>query len=296
MEKLYFTGHETFHCRSFWLKKGYDFIKHGHAFNKDEAVLHLGVGKNMVSSIRFWLKAFNLLDEDGSVNSSFANKIFSDDTGFDPYLEDVGTIWMLHYLLVTQKRSSIYYLVFNEFRKYRLEFTKEHLQSFIERYCRTRGIYFNSSSVSKDINVFLNNYLPPSSAKKGIEDNFAGLLYELGLVRPIEKPDVDRKGKRREWYRIENTPREDLPYEIVLFCILDNEKYGNSITFTELLNDKDSVGSVFALTSQGLMKKLEQVIQHYPKKAVFTDDGGIRVLQFKERIDKWEILNRYYEE
>lgn len=294
MERLFFTGHETFHCRSLWLKKGFDFVDQGLNFNRDEAVLHLGVGKNMVSSIRFWLKAFNLLDEDDHVRS-MANELFSDSDGFDPYLEDIGTIWLLHYLLVTHKRSSIYHLVFNEFRKQRVEFTKGHLQAFVERYCRIRDIYFNSSSVSKDINVFLKNYLPPSNAKKGIEDNFAGFLYELGLIHSIEKSDTDHKGKKRDWFRIENNARVDLPYEIVLFCILNNKKYGNSITFTELLNDKDSVGSVFALTSQGLMNKLEKIIEQYPKKVVFSDDGGIRVLQFKGKINEWDVLKRYYE-
>ena len=54
--KIGFSGHETFVCRHFWLKKGYDFIKSGHSFSQDDAVVRLGVGKNMVTAISFWLK------------------------------------------------------------------------------------------------------------------------------------------------------------------------------------------------------------------------------------------------
>ncbi len=56
--KYVFSGHESFPCKTLWLKKRYDFVVQGMDFNKPEAVVHLGVGKNMVASIRFWLKAF----------------------------------------------------------------------------------------------------------------------------------------------------------------------------------------------------------------------------------------------
>ena len=60
-QRYSFSGHESFHCRSLWLKKGYDFLNNGYAFNSPDAVVHLGVGKNMVAAIRFWMKAFGRL-------------------------------------------------------------------------------------------------------------------------------------------------------------------------------------------------------------------------------------------
>jgi len=62
--KLTFSGHETFHCRHLWLKKGYEFIKAGSKFSEEDAVLKLGVGKNMVSAINFWMKAFGIIDKE----------------------------------------------------------------------------------------------------------------------------------------------------------------------------------------------------------------------------------------
>ena len=61
-EKLSFTGHETFACRSYWLKKGVDFVQNKGLFG-ESAVVELGVGRNMVSSIRFWLRSFGMTDE-----------------------------------------------------------------------------------------------------------------------------------------------------------------------------------------------------------------------------------------
>lgn len=104
MIKLSFSGHETFYCRNYWLKKGLDHIWLGQQFN-DNGIIGLGVGKNMVASIRFWLRSFGVLDNDDQPNQ-IAEYIFKDN-GFDPYSEDIGTIWLLHYLLVTNGNVSL---------------------------------------------------------------------------------------------------------------------------------------------------------------------------------------------
>lgn len=73
--KYTFSGHESFQCRQLWLKKGYDFIINNGSFNDEDAVVKLGVGKNMVSSIRFWMKAFNLLTTDDQL-TEIAHRLF----------------------------------------------------------------------------------------------------------------------------------------------------------------------------------------------------------------------------
>jgi hypothetical protein len=58
--------HETFTPRYGWLKKGYDGVKkNGNIFKADNAIERLGVGKNMVRSMRFWCQAFNLIELNG---------------------------------------------------------------------------------------------------------------------------------------------------------------------------------------------------------------------------------------
>ena len=53
-----FSGHETFPFRYPWLKKGFDAVRENPGvFSCDDAITTLGVGKNMVSSIRHWCLA-----------------------------------------------------------------------------------------------------------------------------------------------------------------------------------------------------------------------------------------------
>ena len=63
-----FGGHEKFVFRQGWLKKGVDATtEDGLIFTRDEALVKLGVGKNMVRSIRHWCLTAGLLEEVGRV-------------------------------------------------------------------------------------------------------------------------------------------------------------------------------------------------------------------------------------
>jgi Protein of unknown function (DUF4007) len=285
-EKLSFTGHDTFHCRNFWLKKGYDFIKSGGKFN-DEAVIELGVGRNMVSAVRYWLRCFGITDEDDTT-LEIADTLFDTEGGLDPYCEDKGTVYLLHYLLVTTRRASIYSLVFNQFRKERIEFSKEQLVEYLVNYCRLEDFTVQRSSLERDVDTFLHNYFHKPSLKNSITEEMSGILQELNLVEFVSR----KEGK--DTFKIESKERPDLPPSIVLFAIVRQLKNGLSISFQELLNGSDSVGSVFALNANGLMQKIEELLEIYPQDLVFTDDGGIRLLQFKKQFSELDILNNSY--
>ena len=57
-----FSGHETFVFRYTWLKKAIDAVRvDPRVFGQDNAIVTLGVGKNMVRSIRHWGLATGVL-------------------------------------------------------------------------------------------------------------------------------------------------------------------------------------------------------------------------------------------
>ena len=59
-----FGGHEKFVCRDGWLKKGVDAVTlNPDVFSTDQGLVDLGVGKNMVRSIRHWCLATSLCSE-----------------------------------------------------------------------------------------------------------------------------------------------------------------------------------------------------------------------------------------
>ena len=57
-----FSGHQTFPFRYAWLPKGVTAVREDpRAFRRRDAIVRLGVGKNMVASIRFWCEALGLV-------------------------------------------------------------------------------------------------------------------------------------------------------------------------------------------------------------------------------------------
>lgn len=130
MAKYCFSGHESFACKSLWLKKGYDFVVQERDFNAPDAVVYFGVGKNMVSSIRYWLKVCKIYDESGM--SQLGNYLFNAQTGKDPYFEDLATLYLLHFNLVFSGQASIYKIFFCDFQRERARFSKEQLMTHIK--------------------------------------------------------------------------------------------------------------------------------------------------------------------
>ncbi len=51
---------------------------------------------------------------------------------------------------------------------------------------------------------------------------------------------------------------------------------------------------VFAMNESGLMKKINEILIRFPKQVIFSDDAGIRELQFRNKIDKITLLDKYY--
>ena len=74
-----FSGHESFPCKSLWLKKGYDFVVGGNDFNSPDAVITLGL----------WCYKERQ-------KTKLGNYLFDESKGKDKYLEDTATLWLLH--------------------------------------------------------------------------------------------------------------------------------------------------------------------------------------------------------
>ena len=272
-KNLVLTGHDTFQCRSLWLKKGYDFIKNNRSFKDNDAVVYLGVGKNMVSSIRFWMRSFDIIDEDDKLTEF--GILLLDDTGFDPYLEDEGSLWLLHFKLVIKNYSSIYNLLFNEFRKEKIEFTKE---SFVK--------YIKDNTILDDFAVMTKMYLRSDSQNKDKEDNYSGLLTELNLLKNIGE-------KNDELFVIENSDKENIPYDILLYCILEAGGFESSINLNKIESDFNNIGSIFGINRNGIINHINVITKHY-KNIVYSDYAGIKELQIKKKINPITVLEKYY--
>ena len=91
--KFKLQGHEKFPLREGWLNKGLDAVSNDPSvFTRKDipAPDVLGIGNNMVKSLRYWLRAYGLLEDNGTELTDLGKKIYAE----DKYLEKNFTLWV----------------------------------------------------------------------------------------------------------------------------------------------------------------------------------------------------------
>jgi len=286
--KYTFSGHESFPCKSLWLKKGYDFMAADGDFNAPDAVVRLGVGKNMVAAIRYWMRCFGLSKDNEPTD--IARYIFDTETGKDPFCEDLGTLWLLHFLLVFTNEATLYNLFFTRFQRERKQFTKEQLHDFVQRQMREDGKAkaYNENTVGKDINVLLQNYVLPKS-DSSFED-FSCLLIDLDLVHAGDRRDKDRNGKTINTYYFNTEAKREVTPEIFLYAIV-KMKGGETTVPYDTLQD---IGIIFCMNDLEIIAMLKHLAADYSEYINYSDVAGIRQVQFTKELCGIDVLNKYY--
>ena len=281
-KKYAFSGHESFPCKSLWLKKGYDFVVGGNDFNSPEAVIGLGVGKNMVASIRFWLKAFGIVDNDEL--TWLGNYLFDDKNGTDKYLEDIATLWLLHFNLVFSEEATLYNMFFCGVQKERTHFEREQLLTYVKLKMVEAGkmTIFNANTVKKDIAVLLQNYCLPRKPQSN--EDFSSLLIDLDLIR---------QGSDGKGYYFNVDGKRKVTKEIFLFGLLKlKEQEGdNTISFDTI---QEKVGLIFCMQDFETIEMLKQLASEYAKYFSYSDVAGIKQIQFTKELDSFKVLDNYY--
>ncbi len=155
-----FSGHESFACRYGWLIKLYHALDENPELfaSDDEAILTLGLGKNMVKSIRFWGSAFGLVRQEKrqTLNTSFAKKLLNPTDGFDPYLEDAGSLWRLHWQIAVHGGLGAWVIALQDVLDARI--TRDRLIDLAEsRAAASRGA-ISRNTASAHVDIFLRTY------------------------------------------------------------------------------------------------------------------------------------------
>lgn len=102
-----FGGHETFAVREGWLARGLDLLTHAPQLLSDEfSEDHLGVGRNMAKSIRYWLRATGLCTDGRADDSLVPTALARLIAKRDPHFLDSGTWWALHINLINDASSA----------------------------------------------------------------------------------------------------------------------------------------------------------------------------------------------
>lgn len=234
--KIKLQGHEKFALREGWLSKGLMIVKKNPAaFQGKDGPDIFGIGNNMVKSLRYWLRAFGLIEEvptKGASLTAIGELILQN----DPYFEDIFTIWLIHsYIAKNKDQATSWYMFFDKVEVQDLE--KEQIENILLREITkyAAGVSFSEKSVGNDVDVLLNMY-GKTKEHSDPEDKSNSPLSQLGLIKNIS-------GK----YSKNHPSRKDVNELIILQEL------------AHLLDGKDSIAIEDAINGENGLAKIYQI-------------------------------------
>ncbi|WP_318462198.1 DUF4007 family protein [Photobacterium leiognathi] len=313
---LKFSGHQTFPVRYGWIYKIIQEVINKKSISDKETIeaqmISMGMGKNMVLSIRHWIRVLNLVNCTDKKNQTYeltdlAQRLFvnnNEHSAYDEYMDKIGTVWLLHWLTqsIPTENAELntarwFFNYFNGIRSDKLQLAKDINLSLVHH-----DKELTEATLKKDIDCFFQTYASKyTSSMKVNEDSFTSPFTELGLLVQIDS----------KHYLAELAERKSLPIEVFTFALIDyiQKKQKDSggkiksdettLSFDNLLNDVGSPGKIFRLTSNGLSEKLDQVEVLTQGKIAWTDTQGLKQVQHHfenlHEVEPSTYLDSYYQ-
>lgn len=277
-----FSGHETFPLRQLWLRKAFHAVvdaapgsaKRKGVFTDDDAIRRFGVGKNMVSAIRHWALACDVLIEGakGQVEPGAIGEFLFGEQPADSYLERPASCWLVHWLLAGRAtRSTTWFWVFNRITQQTFE--RSDVVDGLKILAKQKGVRVSENSLKRDVDVCLRCYSPRDGGSKA-DDAAEPLLADLGLLS--EGPAGVFQFRRGQ--------QQTLPNGIFAFALLEfwrrwEESTGSgqmTLSFEAIAHDYGSPGRVFKLDENAVAERLLALEDETRGAVRWSDTAGVR--------------------
>jgi hypothetical protein len=291
---LRFSGHQSFALRNTWLTKGVlASAQNPRIFSEPDALVILGVGKNMVESIRYWCQATRMVEDVPGTRgacqpSPWGRRLFCGDAAWDPYVEDVATLWLIHWLLATNRTcAGTTFFAFDELHA--AEFTRASLERDVTGFAEVQKARTTPNTIRRDVGVFIRNYLGgPDRADSPVEDVLDCPLVELGLLI---------QGASGPMYAFQRGPKPGLPDSVFVAAMGEYARQRpeeRTLSFDDLAYASCSPGRVFQLDEPALAERLERLAGLTDGAWDYAETAGLRQVLLQEDVDPVTVLDVYY--
>ncbi|MDO5623144.1 MAG: DUF4007 family protein [Pseudomonadota bacterium] len=285
-----FSGHESFVCRYGWLPKVHAAVTADATLlrNEENAMNVLGIGRNMVKSLQFWAEATGVLkpaEGGGHEAGPVGAKLFGGQDAWDPYLESLESLWLIHWQLCSEGGLAAWNEVFGEGKLIRFE--RKQLIAALARRGEGAARPLAASTLEQHSSIFIQSYY---QEERGSDDTSWSPLQDLGLLRAVKGEDG------RTIFSSE--PRAPMGLSLRVFAmalidfIADEARSETSVDFVSLLKGVYSPGVVFRLDEQQLRVFVEALCAGPLKGAlrfVDTADTQSLVLNIKKLDPQYQL-------
>src|SRR5882672_1068897 len=298
------SGHESFPCRYTWLPKAVHGLQKNPKLFADEAraMVELGVGKNMVRSIRFWAQAAGIVTAVKNCEyhlTDFGVSLLGE-YGHDPFLEDIRTLWLLHWNLATDIENPLLAWDYLLNRWQEPELVSNAVVRVLEKEAMKENEGISPVTLGQHFDIFLHSYVPTRGRKGEVqEDNLDCPLVELEFVLKVGEREVDRMGGKREAiYAFRRDEKPEITPELFIYCLHDfwSKRHGTESTlpFREVAHGHGSPGQIFKLPEEDIRDRLELLAKQSDGLFTYSESMNLQQIRRHREQRNNELLKRIY--
>lgn len=278
--KLKLKRHESFSIREGWLAKGIRNVKeNSKTFSSAEATDILGIGTNMVKSLKYWMSATCLIKEEN--REAFLSEFGSLIDIYDPYLEDIFSWWLIHIkMMLNVDDAYIYNLFFNKCGK--KSFSKRDIYEQLSLNLNNEKLEYNENILQDEVNMIIKTYAIDEKIDNP-ENNFISPLSELNLIKKIDRDTYERN---KPEYR-------NLNYLIVFYLIEQLIKDKDYISIDELLKIDNSPAKLLNLDKNLINEYLDEMKRN--GLVIINRTAGLNMVYFQKKLSLEDIMKEYFE-
>lgn len=299
------SGHESFPCRYAWLPKAVRGLQEDPKLFGDEegAMVHLGVGKNMVRSIRFWSQVMGMAKAETkrqNLSVTDLGRTLLAEKGLDPFLEDIRTLWLLHWNLATNIENPLLAWDFLLNRWQEPELVPSVVLKALQKEAEKQENRLSKVTLQQHFNMFLHTYYPTRGRKGEVqEDNLDCPLVELELIIKIGERELDRRsGARETIYGFNREEKPDISHELFVYCLNDfwqkRHEVESTLTLREVAHGHGSPGQIFKLPEEDVRTRVEVLAQQTDGFLEYMESANLQQVQKTRDRNSTELLKEIY--
>lgn len=297
-----YSGHESFACRYAWLPKALNGIQADPRLfaDEDQAMVELGVGKNMVRSIRFWVEASGMAKpaRRGLEPTALGRLIFGS-KGLDPFMEDIQTLWLVHWNLTTQIDDPLFAWQFLFNRWQEPEFSESAVLKAFAKEADGQLKKLSPVTLQQHLQVFLHTYVPTRGRKGDVaEDNLDCPLTELEMLLKIGERETPDQGRREPVYAFRREDKPSISPDLFAYCLYDfwQKNFSNEQTLSvrTVVNGVGSLGHVFKIPEADIYTRLQDLSAVTDGVLKYSESAALPQIHRAGSIDARRLLVRAY--
>ncbi|QMT17214.1 DUF4007 family protein [Planococcus maritimus] len=281
-----YSQHQSFYLRDRWLSKAMKNIEENSSFfYEKDAFEKIGLGKNMVQSLKHWIVATKLYEEVKENNKKHheitpLGKFIKEKDRAIKYFNSAG---LLHHSLATNKEvSTTWYWFFNIYTE--TVFSREEVFEELTKWVQKREKrVVSENSLKRDLDCLIKIYTTGGSTSDP----------EEVILSPLNKLNVleERNGTI---YKKEVKMDEDnlllVGYTLLKFC----ETHGASaINLDDIVHKENLLGKLFNMRRSSIVNLISEWTEHPQYPVVFTRTNNLDTLRLPD-VSPEDFINYEY--